>query len=748
MERSFINNVSDNREEKSGFSEDISMSKERWDEILKCKKRFFQTGDIKDLLKNPYMRPEVAESWIRSRMMGINPFTPLTEEKVDRKIFEKVKLENSLLIEITSRLFSSFKTLVKSTTSYAFYLFDKNDIALLQYGEMMRRPLDYQPIIEELKEKLNVDDIKEVKITYHHDLEGIVWKEENNGICSHILCKYLKRPVQLIGPEHYKVALHHLIASAAPILDDKGEVIAIVVLSQPLADSLWNEKWQILCSHTLGLVTTLARAIESTLKLEISNRHLEELNSYLEELNKQLQLTNNRLKLTNEKLRITQEVYEVTLAGIDDGIITIDKSGRIVHINPAAARILKVRQDEAKNKNISEFLSKSSSLMELISKAENANYVEETIFTGSNEQQSYLVNVWPVLNNKAKQIDTIVLKFVPVERVNALVTSRTGAMANYSFDDIIGESKAIKKAVALAKQFASTGENILLIGESGTGKELFAQAIHNQYRPKGPFIAVNCAALPKELIESELFGYEGGSFTGAVRSGRPGKIELADGGTLFLDEIGDMPLDLQAVLLRVLENKQIMRIGGQRYKKVDFRLIAATNRDLGQMVKEKLFREDLYYRLSVLTIKIPPLRERENDVEILAHYFVEQYCRKIGKCGLRLSNAALDLIKKFTWPGNVRQLENAIIYAVNTAQGKTIEPGDLPEFVFGAINEAERVGFSTGHLEEELYLENLEKKAIMKALAYTNNNVPLAADLLGISKSTLYRKLKEYEIRH
>jgi transcriptional regulator with PAS, ATPase and Fis domain len=302
----------------------------------------------------------------------------------------------------------------------------------------------------------------------------------------------------------------------------------------------------------------------------------------------------------------------------------------------------------------------------------------------------------------------------------------------------------------MAQRFAGSPENILLIGESGTGKELFAQAIHNIHRPQGPFVAVNCAAMPRELVESELFGYEGGSFTGAERSGRPGKIELAHGGTLFLDEIGDMPLELQAVLLRTLEDKQVMRVGGRRYKKVDFRLIAATNKNLHKMARENQFREDLYFRLSILTINIPPLRERSNDIEIFSKIFIENYCQKQGWKIPQISPTAQKIINEYEWPGNVRQLQNAMIYAVNTAQDDFIKPENLPNYIIldTCRIKVDEITNSNGKMGEMLCLENLEKAAIETALLHANNCIPVAAEILGISRSTLYRKLKDYNIDH
>jgi transcriptional regulator with PAS, ATPase and Fis domain len=357
------------------------------------------------------------------------------------------------------------------------------------------------------------------------------------------------------------------------------------------------------------------------------------------------------------------------------------------------------------------------------------------------------------MDDDTHELDLAMLTIKDVGKVNAATTNRAGAVARFTFGDIVGESDAIKKAITKGRYFAKSAENVLLIGESGTGKELFAQAIHNHYCPNGPFIAVNCAAMPRELIESELFGYEGGSFTGADRSGRPGKIELAEGGTLFLEEIGDMPYELQAVLLRVLEDKQVMRIGGRRYKKVDFRIIAATNQNLNQMVKEKLFRHDLYYRLSVLTIHIPALRERNGDAEILANYFIKRYCRKMGKKSLQMSPAVSDIINGYDWPGNVRELENAMVYAVINVQGEMIEAYDTPEEIYGKGDFTHATDTIVNSVDDDKAsefpsLSDIEKKAISKALSKAEGNVILAACLLGISKSTIYRKLKEYDIRY
>ena len=304
-----------------------------------------------------------------------------------------------------------------------------------------------------------------------------------------------------------------------------------------------------------------------------------------------------------------------------------------------------------------------------------------------------------------------------------------------------------------AKKFASLNANILIEGESGTGKEVFAQAIHNASRPEGPFVAVNCAAIPQNLIESELFGYKGGSFTGAERQGRIGKIELAEGGTLFLDEIGDMPLTLQPVLLRALEEKKIMRVGDSRYISVNFNLIAATNKDLKKLVKAKLFREDLYYRLAVLKIAIPPLRDRGADIVRLAKFFIKKFGHYGYQENFRLSDEVVTSLLKYTWPGNVRQLENTMFYSVNMSSNGLISCESLPDEI-----EVDHVMEETGDgpsdfIEDQagddgtgITMKDLEKLTIIQTLKDTNNNVSKASCILGVCKSTLYRKIKKYNI--
>lgn len=668
--------------------------------ILDFKMKFLEGVDKADPRECEFISEEIAESWVRSVEKGVNPYLPPNKHFISLEEYKKVLQKNKHLIEITKPLMERFREMALLPQGYIFYLCDPNGIFLLQVGEMKRV-----------------------------STEGVIWNENTIGTCAHSVCINKKRPVQLIGPEHFCVKLHDIIGTAAPIMNEQEEIIGTIILGQPFVNRLEGELQDNLLSHTLGLITALAKAIETQLKLNKSNDLLTESNYHLTE--------------AIHELNTTMDTLETTLEVINDGIITIDYTGKIINMNREATRIFKLRPEERANRNIKDFLCANSQVMDLVRTGKNSE-LEECICVG-NEEQPYMFDIHPVRNHETQEIEAAVLKLTHIEKINAMATTRTGAVASYTFDSIIGEDKEFRRVIELTKRFSHSKENILIIGESGTGKELFAQAIHNAYCPNGPFMAVNCAAMPRELIESELFGYEGGSFTGAERTGRPGKIELAHGGTLFLDEIGDMPLELQAVLLRALEDKQVMRIGGRRYKKVDFRLVAATNKDLFKMVKENQYREDLYFRLSVLTVNIPPLRKRTRDVEVLSHYFIKNYCQKQGWKTPEITKEALNKILEYQWPGNVRQLQNALIYAVNSAQDNVIDIDNLPDYILMDSDTLNEEGLQdTGTLS----LEVLEKKAIEKALLRTKNSIPDAAKILGISRSTLYRKLKTYNLEY
>lgn len=303
--------------------------------------------------------------------------------------------------------------------------------------------------------------------------------------------------------------------------------------------------------------------------------------------------------------------------------------------------------------------------------------------------------------------------------------------------EMVGQSEGMKRVLELVDTVAETDSTVLIRGESGTGKELIARAIHSRSKRRYfPIVAVNCGAIPETLLESELFGHEKGAFTGAQYR-RKGKIELANGGTLFLDEIGDISAKMQVDLLRVIESKRFSRIGGGEEIQVDFRLICATNKNLEKLVEEGVFREDLYYRINVFTIFIPPLRERKSDILPLAEYFIQKYARTMGKPVKKISSAAQEILLAYPWPGNVRELENAIERAMVVGKHSEIMREDLPLHLNG--QESKNLDL--------LKLEDLEKQHIEKILTDTKGNISRAANLLGIDRVTLYNKIKKYGIK-
>lgn len=315
--------------------------------------------------------------------------------------------------------------------------------------------------------------------------------------------------------------------------------------------------------------------------------------------------------------------------------------------------------------------------------------------------------------------------------------------AKYSWDNIIGNSEKMSAAKFIGRRASQTNSNVLILGESGTGKELFAHAIHNDsVRNFSPFVKVNSAAIPSELLESELFGYEEGAFTGAKKGGKIGKFELANGGSIFLDEIGDMPLKMQAKLLRVLQEKEFERVGGNNIVKVDVRVIAATNKDLRQLIDEGKFREDLYYRLNVMTIEIPPLRERHGDIGELVSILLNKLSNQLGKYVSNISENAMEHLIGHSWPGNVRELENVLERAINLTDSDTILPVHLPIYL---KQHTRRIVDGPIRPLKDI-IEDTEKEALVRCLEYTDGNKLQTAKLLEISRSSLYDKLEKYGI--
>jgi transcriptional regulator with PAS, ATPase and Fis domain len=324
------------------------------------------------------------------------------------------------------------------------------------------------------------------------------------------------------------------------------------------------------------------------------------------------------------------------------------------------------------------------------------------------------------------------------------------SVAKYSIDNIIGNSMEILNLKKLARKYAKTNSPVLITGDTGTGKELFAHAIHLcSPRKSGPFVRVNCAAVPDDIMESELFGYEPGAFTGAAKKGKIGKFELADRGTIFLDEIGSMNLEMQAKLLRVLQEKEVERLGGTKIKKIDFRVISATNQNLENRIKKERFRLDLYYRLVVLSLNIPPLIERQSDIPKLCRHLIEMVNEEAGTSITGINSKAMQILMDWKWPGNVRELKNVIERAANVSENRRIEVFDLPEYLrphLSGPNTIEVSPFRGNSLKQSK--RELEKQMLESTLDRTDWNKSKAARILGVSRPLLYAMLRKYGIEN
>ncbi|WP_035165736.1 MULTISPECIES: sigma-54 interaction domain-containing protein [Caloramator] len=431
----------------------------------------------------------------------------------------------------------------------------------------------------------------------------------------------------------------------------------------------------------------------------------------------------------------------------------LDKDGRIVYINRCFLEFLGLNEEDVLGRVVTE-VEPTSKFLETL-KYRQAEVAKRHVFSNGKEA---IVHRIPIIDEKDNLIggfgmllfdDYEKLKQVTeqIEKIHKelnLYKNEIAKMnrAKYSLADIIGESKPMKQAKSKVKKLARVNSNILIIGESGVGKELFAHAIHNESeRNEFPFVSINCSAIPENLLEAEFFGYEDGAFTGARKGGNIGKFELANGGTIFLDEIGDMPLYMQAKLLRVLQEKEVVRIGSNKVVKLDVRVICATHKNLEQLVNEGKFREDLYYRLNVLSLDIPPLRQRREDIPLLVQSFVEKFYKETGLYR-EIPEEVMNILCNYDWPGNIRELKNIVERICVNADDTEVTVNDLPAAI---LNKTFRIEHKKNQGLKEI-MENIEKEIIISTLKECNNNKSLAASKLNIPRASLYRKIEEYNI--
>lgn len=466
-------------------------------------------------------------------------------------------------------------------------------------------------------------------------------------------------------------------------------------------------------------------------------------NEYMDFLHQMARLVEKAAQsdIASQELRKTHKQLQGIVESVGEGIIAIDEEGNIVCCNQAAVRTLKLGDIDIVGKNIRHVFPQAP-IFQIAATGRQYRHLE-ALLRGPKETVRLMSTASPLVSEG--QIIGAVALVRSIEDVTKVAYQMTSGQPTRPIEDILGDSPAIREAKGMALRTAIGPSFVLLRGESGTGKELFARAIHyHSPRHNGPFVAVNCAAVPEELLESELFGYEDGAFTGAKRGGKPGKFELANEGTLFLDEIGDCSLRLQAKLLRALDSGEIQRVGGTQTITTNVRIVSATNKNLERLVEDGEFREDLYFRLNVIPIWIPPLRERKEDIMPLFTYFLHKYSAAMDSVAPNSSKETTEILMHYHWPGNVRELQNTAQYVLHTCVDGVIKPQHLPaRFKQASLPDEEIINVEP----EPASVESLERKLIEEGLNRLGN-VPKAKDILaeqlGMSRATIYRKIKKY----
>lgn len=616
------------------------------------------------------MEDYIKSARLRSERYGISPDQKISKKVISEKELDNIIKDNQELITVANPFVDQLYSFVKDT-NFLVILTDKDGCILNIIG--------------------NEDMIAKAYDTYL--IPGAYMGEEYVGTNGMGTCIFEGYPLQVTGKEHQVKIFHRWTCSGAPIRDSKGDIIGCIDLTGDM---------ELVNSHTLGMVAAAATAIEKMIAL----------------------------KETSDEIHNSKNYIETIINSIPSAIFSTTLDGSVKLANAYTYDLLGFDKEDFRRQDISKMFVNWEDIVKKITTKESIFQDDVYVNIKANKNEVNL-SAYPV-SNIFGIVDEIVFVVKDVKKMRKLANKVTGSLAIYTFDKVIGENDDFKKTINFAKKIADSKSTILIMGESGTGKEIFAQAIQNESnRRKEPFVALNCGAIPKNLIESELFGYEGGSFTGAKPEGHPGKFEIADGGTLFLDEIGEMPYELQTRLLRVIEEGTIRRIGSSREVPIDVRIIAATNKNLREEMEKGTFRKDLYYRLNVLPLRLPPLRERIDDIPLLFNYFMERKATRLNKKIVQVSDEYMEKLMDYNWPGNIRELENMVELIINTEsipmsfQQGNIEPKSLKS------------------IYTPLSLEEIELDHIKKTLDYFEGNISKASNALGISRNTLYRKLNE-----
>lgn len=645
---------------------------------------------------NCFVSPHILDSWARCMNDGVDPYDGSSHDILTNTELNKLLFRHRDFIEVARPFMKKLYEFVK----------DSGFIVILtdEYGYIMEAFGD-EKILQEAQ-----------IITFD---KGANWSEKEVGTNAIGTALVEKTPLQVSGSEHFCQKHHAWTCSASPIQNRQGQLIGILDMSGPS---------HLTHRHTLGMVVAAAQAISEQIYVQEKNRGLTMAVEYLSEI----------------------------FRAISDGVMIIDKRGVLAQINPMAEKIIGKPASDLIGKPIIEILGGNLPFNHRVTNDFKAYSDDEILVDTADGRIHCLSSGVPLINDEGTQTGGVIV-VRRMEEIQKLVNRFSGAQAQFHFRDIIGNSPEIAEVIRVASLASSGNSNILLEGESGTGKEVLAQAIHNRSnRSQGPFVAVNCGAIPRDLISSELFGYAEGAFTGAKRGGRPGKFELATGGTLFLDEIGDMPLDQQVALLRVLQDRKITRIGDDKIIPLDFRLICATNKNLLIEVDKGSFRQDLYYRINVVTISMPPLCRHLEDIPALVDRFIKTIGHKLGNPNIEIDPEVIECMQNYKWPGNVRELQNVVERLINLAQGGRITLQHLPSCIIHAskdimaaktiVRNPQTTSRTNERAKKKRMDAETEYQEILKQLRKHGGNVTDVAREMEISRNTVYRKMRLYNI--
>lgn len=629
-------------------------------------------------IKSSVIKDDVADSWKRCYALELDALKKEAPDPISKKeLDEKLEKNHELLRIVTPFMTTLFNTVKQSGFRVDFI--DPEGYILKSFSE--------GDVLEISKKTKSVP--------------GAYRSEKVVGTNSIALAIKTKKPIQIAGSEHYMQIFHRWACSSAPILGKDNEVWGVLNISG---------RYELVNVHTLGMVSAAVKAIENEIKI---------------------QEINQRLVKNNSQLRTTLEI-------VTDGIAYIENDV-ILQVNKELCRFLGKSQQDIIGKNVYQQIITTPGLDGMMHNENNIYKDSEIILRGSKRSYKCLFGFETVFGENNKELGKVMI-FTRVDEIQALA-SKIKYLAKYTFDDIIGNSLAIKSAIDIAKKASQHDTRIIIEGESGTGKEMFAQAIHNNSSRKyGPFIAVDCGALSIELLESELFGYDKGAFTGASKDGKVGIFEIANKGTIFLDEIGNMPPEMQIKMLRVLQEGVFTKVGGTRPISTDVRIIAATNVHLEEAVAAGAFRQDLFYRLNVFYIKTPPLRERKEDIPLLVEHFI--HSNPLRKQRLKLDSRAERALMDYGWPGNIRQLNNMVERALIMCADDQITLTDFPYELY-----KEKRPDHISSLEEGMgqTLKEVMNSHIIYIVRKCNDNISKAAKILGVSRATVYKALNETE---